>query len=152
MARGRPIAALILRSGRREPLGGMASSRSLSAGRVCRAKMILLRRHCLRQDFSRVREHSGFLISRQLSDGCLAGFIDWQHATHDVIKRHRRRLAVCRNALRDGCDGCGGVSRRNRNERKENTRTRAMIEVGTEQKILATGPFIRCISQLLSCF
>src|SRR6202790_1465123 len=42
MAMGRPKAALVLRPERREQLEGMASSRSLPAGLVSRARMILL--------------------------------------------------------------------------------------------------------------
>src|ERR1700676_360059 len=42
MAMGRPEAALVLRPERREQLEGMASSRSLPAGLVSGARMILL--------------------------------------------------------------------------------------------------------------
>ena len=42
MAMGRPKAALVLRPEQREQLEGMASSRSLPAGLVSRAKIILL--------------------------------------------------------------------------------------------------------------
>src|SRR5260370_16822251 len=42
MAMGRPKAALVLTPEQREQLGGLASSRSLPAGLVTRAKIILL--------------------------------------------------------------------------------------------------------------